>query len=70
MVYSLLATVLLGIQLASAAPLYPRLTKLDAAATAEAQKFDASATRAFTAVPIKTSGGKCLGVVRSVPHST
>jgi hypothetical protein len=56
--------VLLGVQLASAAPLYPRLTKLDAAATAEAQKKDTTATRAFTAVPIKTSDGKCLNVVR------
>jgi hypothetical protein len=55
--------VLLGVQLASAAPLYPRLTKLDAAATAEAQKKDTTATRAFTAVPIKTSDGKCLNVV-------
>ncbi|KAJ7885097.1 hypothetical protein B0H14DRAFT_2338844, partial [Mycena olivaceomarginata] len=35
---------------------------LDAAATAEAQKFDATATRAFTATTITTSDGKCLSI--------
>ncbi|KAJ7322850.1 hypothetical protein DFH08DRAFT_753079 [Mycena albidolilacea] len=48
--------------LATAAPLDRRGVKLDDAATAEAQKFDATATRAFTATTITTSDGKCLSV--------
>lgn len=51
MIYSTLVTVL-GASLAIAAPLYPRTT-LDAAATAEAQPRDNTATRAVTAQPIK-----------------
>lgn len=66
MIPSFFATILLGVHLAAAAPLYPRLTKLDPAATAEAQKKDTTATRALTGVPIKSSDGKCLNVVRSV----
>ncbi|KAJ7685482.1 hypothetical protein DFH06DRAFT_44406 [Mycena polygramma] len=46
-----------------AAPITRRtFTNLDAAATAEAQVRDATATRAFSAVPIKTSTGLCLSV--------
>ncbi|KAJ6571981.1 hypothetical protein B0H19DRAFT_1372895 [Mycena capillaripes] len=48
--------------LATAVPLNRRDVSLDAAATAEAQKFDATATRAFTATTITTSDGKCLSV--------
>jgi hypothetical protein len=61
-----LATVLLGVQLASALPLLPRLTTLDPTATAEAQSRDGTATRALSGVPIKTGNGQCLNVVRSV----
>ncbi|KAK3380422.1 hypothetical protein B0T24DRAFT_696847 [Lasiosphaeria ovina] len=39
-----------------------QVTKLDDAATAEAQKRDDTATRAFTSVQIKTSDGQCLFV--------
>jgi hypothetical protein len=61
----------------TAVPLTRRDVSLDAAATAEAQKFDATATRAFTATTItvclgfiswlnlnilQTSDGKCLSV--------
>ena len=46
-----------------AAPLYPRLVTLDPAATAEAQKRDDTATRAFSSTEIKTSDGECLFVV-------
>jgi hypothetical protein len=53
---------LLGAGLAAAAPLNPRLVTLDPTATAEAQPRDATATRAFSAVAIKT-GGQCLQVV-------
>ncbi|KAJ6521033.1 hypothetical protein B0H19DRAFT_860728, partial [Mycena capillaripes] len=46
-----------------AAPITRRtFTNLDAAATAEAQVRDNTATRAFSAVPIKTSTGLCLSV--------
>jgi hypothetical protein len=53
---------LLAAGLASAAPLNQRDVSLNAAATAEAQKFDATATRAFTATTITTSDGRCLSV--------
>ncbi|THU82599.1 hypothetical protein K435DRAFT_691206 [Dendrothele bispora CBS 962.96] len=52
---------LLGAGAAVAAPLYRRVT-LDPAATAEAQQKDDTATRAFTAAPIKTADGQCLTV--------
>ncbi|KAJ7172167.1 hypothetical protein C8R46DRAFT_947085 [Mycena filopes] len=45
-----------------AAPIKRTFTNLDAAATAEAQVRDNTATRAFSAVPIKTSTGLCLSV--------
>ncbi|KAJ7500762.1 hypothetical protein B0H11DRAFT_1800083 [Mycena galericulata] len=45
-----------------AAPINKRDVTLDAAATAEAQVRDNTATRAFSAVPIKTSTGLCLSV--------
>ncbi|KAJ7669251.1 hypothetical protein DFH06DRAFT_1180409 [Mycena polygramma] len=48
--------------LATAAPLDRRDVALDSTATAEAQKFDATATRALTATTITTSDGKCLSV--------
>ncbi|KAJ6491399.1 hypothetical protein C8R47DRAFT_1122616 [Mycena vitilis] len=48
--------------LATAAPLDRRDVSLDQAATEEAQKFDATATRALTATTITTSDGKCLSV--------
>jgi len=48
--------------LATAVPLDRRDVSLNAAATAEAQKFDATATRAFTATTITTSDGRCLSV--------
>ncbi|KAI0794501.1 hypothetical protein C8Q74DRAFT_1327011 [Fomes fomentarius] len=38
------------------------LTKLDAAATEEAQKRDGTATRAFSSTAIKTGDGRCLQV--------
>ncbi|KAJ6461982.1 hypothetical protein DFH09DRAFT_1001453 [Mycena vulgaris] len=53
---------LLAAGLASGAPLDRRDVTLNAAATAEAQKFDATAKRAFTATTITTSDGKCLSV--------
>ncbi|KAI0043150.1 hypothetical protein FA95DRAFT_441227 [Auriscalpium vulgare] len=57
---SLLA--LLGAGLAVAAPIFPRDVTLDPAATAEAQQRDDTATRAFTAAPIKTATGQCLTI--------
>ncbi|KAH8835126.1 hypothetical protein DL96DRAFT_1675277 [Flagelloscypha sp. PMI_526] len=39
-----------------------RQATLDQAATAEAQQFDATATRAFTATEIKTSDGQCFTI--------
>ncbi|KAJ7074126.1 hypothetical protein C8F01DRAFT_9097 [Mycena amicta] len=54
---------LLSVGASIAAPITRRtFTNLDAAATAEAQQRDNSATRAFTAVPIKTASGLCLSV--------
>ncbi|KAJ7322847.1 hypothetical protein DFH08DRAFT_917095 [Mycena albidolilacea] len=53
---------LLAAGAATAVPLARRDVSLDAAATAEAQKFDATATRALTATTITTSDGKCLSV--------
>ncbi|KAF7334228.1 hypothetical protein MSAN_02384100 [Mycena sanguinolenta] len=48
---------------ATAAPLVMiRDVTLNPAATAEAQKFDATATRALTGTTITTSDGKCLSV--------
>ncbi|KAJ6597248.1 hypothetical protein DFH09DRAFT_114974 [Mycena vulgaris] len=47
---------------ASAPPTSAPLTKLDAAAVAEAQVRDDTATRALSGAPIKTSDGKCLSV--------
>ncbi|EXJ58543.1 hypothetical protein A1O7_05970 [Cladophialophora yegresii CBS 114405] len=38
------------------------VTQLDQAATEEAQRRDDTATRPFSSVPIKTSGGQCLFV--------
>jgi hypothetical protein len=64
MLASFLSTVLLGVQLASAVPILPRLTTLDPAAVAEAQPRDDTATRALSAVAIKTGSGQCLNVVR------
>ncbi|KAJ7931143.1 hypothetical protein B0H13DRAFT_1959170 [Mycena leptocephala] len=61
MLASTLFTVLAA-GLAAAAPFDRRDVSLNAAATAEAQKFDATATRAFTATTITTSDGKCLSV--------
>ncbi|KAF7348481.1 hypothetical protein MVEN_01365500 [Mycena venus] len=61
MLASTLFTVLTA-GIAIAVPLDRRDVKLDDAATAEAQKFDATATRAFTATTITTSDGKCLSV--------
>ncbi|KAJ7098375.1 hypothetical protein C8R44DRAFT_717112 [Mycena epipterygia] len=61
MLVSTLFTVLAA-GLATAVPLDRRDVSLNAAATAEAQKFDATATRAFTATTITTSDGKCLTV--------
>ncbi|TBU33711.1 hypothetical protein BD309DRAFT_859463 [Dichomitus squalens] len=49
--------------LTRAFPLNPRLVTLDPAATAEAQKRDDTATRAFSSTDIKTSDGQCLFVV-------
>lgn len=57
MLASFLTAVLLGASLSSSAPLNPRTVTLDPAATAEAQKRDDTATRAFTAIPITTSTG-------------
>ncbi|CAK5277573.1 unnamed protein product [Mycena citricolor] len=52
---------LLSVSASLAAPIRRDVT-LDATATAEAQRRDATATRAFSGVPIKTSSGKCLSV--------
>ncbi|KAF7343071.1 Sugar transporter [Mycena venus] len=61
MLVSTLFTILTA-GIATAAPLARRDVKPDDAATAEAQKFDATATRAFTATTITTSDGRCLSV--------
>ncbi|KAJ7089342.1 hypothetical protein B0H15DRAFT_885494 [Mycena belliarum] len=61
MLVSTLLTVLAA-GLATAAPVQRRAVTLDKEATAEAQKKDNTATRAFTATSIKTSDGKCLSV--------
>ncbi|KAJ7037998.1 hypothetical protein C8F04DRAFT_1256506 [Mycena alexandri] len=53
---------LLNAGVSIAAPIKRTFTTLDPAATAEAQVRDATATRAFSAVPIKTSTGLCLSV--------
>ncbi|KAJ7512574.1 hypothetical protein B0H11DRAFT_1699148 [Mycena galericulata] len=53
---------LLAAGLASAVPLTIRDVSLNAAAVAEAQVRDNTATRAFTATTITTSSGKCLSV--------
>ncbi|KAL0578681.1 hypothetical protein V5O48_003301 [Marasmius crinis-equi] len=55
-------TGILGASLALAAPLYPRQTKIDEQATAEAQQRDDTATRAFTGSEIKTGDGRCLSI--------
>ncbi|KAJ7438462.1 hypothetical protein FB451DRAFT_159726 [Mycena latifolia] len=47
----------------AAVPAGLTIVKLDAAAVAEAQVRDDTATRAASGVPIKTSDGKCLSVV-------
>ncbi|KAI0686588.1 hypothetical protein C8Q76DRAFT_761556 [Earliella scabrosa] len=47
---------------ATAAPLYPRQTRLDPEATAEAQRRDNTATRAFSDATIRTGDGRCLQV--------
>lgn len=60
---SAVSSILLCSALAHAVPLSPRLVKLDPGATAEAQKRDATATRAFSSTEIKTSDGQCLFVV-------
>ncbi|KAI0738161.1 hypothetical protein C8Q80DRAFT_1124835 [Daedaleopsis nitida] len=48
---------------AAAAPLNPRLVTLDPAGTAEAQRRDDTATRAFADTTIKTGDGRCLQVI-------
>ena len=60
---SAVSSLLLCSALARAVPLSPRLVKLDPSATAEAQKRDDTATRAFSSTEIKTSDGECLFVV-------
>ena len=55
---SAVSSLLLCSVLARAAPLSPRLVKLDPTATAEAQKRDDTATRAFSSTEIKTSDGE------------
>ncbi|KAJ7210197.1 hypothetical protein B0H12DRAFT_1157651 [Mycena haematopus] len=60
LVYTLFTILAAGV--ATAAPINIRDVSLDVAATAEAQKFDATATRALTATTITTSSGKCLSV--------
>ncbi|KAL7918319.1 hypothetical protein ACQKWADRAFT_304521 [Trichoderma austrokoningii] len=61
--YSKAALTLLFAALAAAGPISRReVASLDPAATAEAQKRDDTATRAFSNVQIKTSDGKCLSV--------
>jgi hypothetical protein len=55
MLASAFSALLLTVTLATAAPLNPRLVTLDPAATAEAQQRDGTATRAFTATPIKVT---------------
>ncbi|EJD40866.1 hypothetical protein AURDEDRAFT_186829 [Auricularia subglabra TFB-10046 SS5] len=62
MLASVLSTILLSASLSTAAPLLSRQTRLDPEAVAEAQQRDNTATRAFSAVPIKTSDGQCLTV--------
>ena len=60
---SAVSSLLLCSTLARAMPLRPRLVTLDPTATAEAQKRDDTATRAFSSTEIKTSDGECLFVV-------
>ncbi|KAF7378169.1 hypothetical protein MSAN_00241400 [Mycena sanguinolenta] len=48
--------------LATAVPISLRDVTLDPVATAQAQQFDATATRALTGTTITTSDGKCLSV--------
>ena len=60
---SAVSSLLLCGALTRAFPLNPRLVTLDPAATAEAQKRDDTATRAFSSTEIKTSDGQCLFVV-------
>ncbi|KIJ50745.1 hypothetical protein M422DRAFT_159267 [Sphaerobolus stellatus SS14] len=57
-----LITLLLGVKICSALPLIRRATTLDQAAVAEAQVRDNTATRAFSAVPLKVFDGSCLFV--------
>ncbi|KAH8891830.1 hypothetical protein GQ53DRAFT_841192 [Thozetella sp. PMI_491] len=60
---SVFSSLLLCAALSAASPVLPRtVTSLDEAATAEAQQRDATATRAFSDVQIKTSDGRCLFV--------
>ncbi|KAI0747875.1 hypothetical protein C8Q80DRAFT_699450 [Daedaleopsis nitida] len=47
---------------AAAAPLNPRQVQVDPTATAEAQRRDGTATRAFSDTTIKTGDGRCLQV--------
>ncbi|KAJ7062335.1 hypothetical protein C8F01DRAFT_1252158 [Mycena amicta] len=61
MLFSTLFLTTLSAGITLAAPV-DRRGSLDAAATAEAQKFDGTAKRAFTATTITTSDGKCLSV--------
>ncbi|PNP39960.1 hypothetical protein TGAMA5MH_08226 [Trichoderma gamsii] len=61
--YSKATLTLLFAALAAAGPISRReVASLDPAATAEAHQRDATATRAFSNVQIKTSDGKCLSV--------
>lgn len=53
MLASSISAILLGASLCAATPLNPRVVTLDPKATAEAQKRDDTATRAFSGVPIK-----------------
>ncbi|KAK7019321.1 sugar transporter [Favolaschia claudopus] len=53
---------LLGAGVSMAAPIMNKRVTLDAAATAEAQVRDDTATRAFSNTAIKTSDGQCLSV--------
>ncbi|KZW03326.1 hypothetical protein EXIGLDRAFT_759192 [Exidia glandulosa HHB12029] len=59
--HSIFPTILVSATLAAAAPVWRRVN-IDDAATAEAQQRDNGATRALSAVPIKTSNGQCLSV--------
>ncbi|KAH7100363.1 hypothetical protein BKA62DRAFT_771631 [Auriculariales sp. MPI-PUGE-AT-0066] len=57
-----LPTILVLTAFTQAAPISRRQIRLDDAATAEAQQRDNDATRAFSAVQIKTSSGQCLTI--------